>query len=353
METAVVEIVCCLVMGANAYYYLAPLGEHAGVSRLWVVRPTAVGRGVIPKSEYKFVVNRPAAWRLFQIAWITIRLGRRKEVKAFTSINPFPYGLIQLPAALLNRKPIHFGFVGSDWYKHAMGKFGCLLRPFVRRADFVTATGPKMREQMVEYGIDPDRIAILPHAIDLENYQINDPKKATYTCIFVGQLIERKRVDIVIESFANVRERYVDVRLCIVGDGILSETLKAKAAELEIDDSVDFVGFQKDVRPYIQASKILVMASEMEGLPFTLIESMCSGLVPVITPVGTITDLVVDEVNGLLVSPGDPDGMAKAIIRLLDEPELYTRLRAQVLTQRHSYSFEAATEVWDKWLSKI
>ena len=71
-------------------------------------------------------------------------------------------------------------------------------------------------------------------------------------------------MDVILESFAHVLERHDNARLCVVGDGVLGEKLKQLSVELGIDDSVDFVGFQKDVRPYIQSAKILVMASEME-----------------------------------------------------------------------------------------
>ena len=347
------ELVSCLVMGANAYYYLAPLGMHPSISRLWILRPGRVERGQIPNAEYVLVAQKPTLWRLAQMLWASLQLGQRKEVKAFTSFNPFPYGLIQLPAAILYHKPIHFGFVGRDWYQHSRGWMGWFLRPFVRRANFVTATGPRMRRQMIEYGIEEGRIAILPHAIDVDNYPINDPETATYTCIFVGQLIQRKRVDLILQAFALVLETGANARLCIVGDGPLAEDLAALVLELGIEGAVDFVGFQSDVRPYIRSSKMMVMASDMEGLPFAIIEGMSSGLVTITTPVGTIEDLIVDGENGLLFSQNDAKGLAECICRLMDDPDLYNKLRVNVLQLRDDYAFAAATAVWDSWLSSL
>ena len=347
------ELVSCLVLGANAYYHLAPLGMHPSVSRLWIVRPSIIERGQIPKAEYVLVAQKPTLWRLAQMLWASLRLGRRKEVKAFTSINPFPYGLIQLPAAILYHKPIHFGFVGSDWNQHVRGRLGWFLRPLIRRADFVTATGPLMRRQMIEYGIEEERIAILPHAIDVDYYPINDPERAKYTCIFVGRLIQLKRVDLILQAFALVLETGANARLCIVGDGPLAEELATLTLELGIEDAVDFVGFQNDIRPYLRSSKIMVMASDMEGLPFAIIEGMSSGLITITTPVGTIEDLIVDGENGLLFSQNDAKGLAECICRLMDDPDLYNRLRANVLQLRDDYAFAAATAVWDSWLNSL
>ncbi len=347
------ELVCCLVLGPNAYNHLAPIGEHSSVSRLWIVRPNIIERGQILNAEYLLVSDKLTLWRLVQMLWASLRIGRRKEVKAFISFNPFPYGLIQLPAAVLFKKPIHFGFIGTDWYRHAMGRLGWLLRPLIRRADFVTVTGSRMRRQMIDYGIEEERITILPHAIDVDNYQVNEPASVTYTCIFVGQLIERKRVDIILSAFARVVDDHPEARLCIVGEGPQSQQLQGLALDLGIENSVDFVGFQPNVQLYVVNSKIMVMASDREGLPFAMIEGMCSGLVPVTTPVGTIEDLITDGENGLLFNQGDVDGMTDSICRLLDDPALYNRLRANALQLRDDYGFAAATAVWDSWLNSL
>lgn len=354
-ETQVVtrEIVCCLQMGPNAYYYLTPVGDYPAVDRLWIVRSSQLTRGDIPKARYILVPARWKPLRFVQMLWHALRLGRRREVKAFVSFNPIPYGLIQLLAASLYRKPIHFGFVGSDWYRHGCAWYAPLLRPFFRRGDFVTATGPRMRQQMIGFGLDADKIAILPHAIDLEHYPVADPEAATYTCIFVGQLIRRKRVDLILSAFAIVRAQHPYSRLCIVGDGPLREVLEAQAVELGIADAVDFVGFVSDVQPFLARSRIDVIASDMEGMPFALIEGMVSGLVPISTRVGTIEDWITDGENGLLVPVGDAAALAKRICHLLDDDALFERLRAKVLQSRDLFSMEHAMRVWDGWLRTL
>ena len=347
------ELVCCLVLGPNAYNHLAPIGEHSSVSRLWIVRPNIIERGQILNAEYLLVSDKLTLWRLVQMLWASLRIGRRREVKAFISFNPFPYGLIQLPAAILFQKPIHFGFAGTDWYRHAMGRLGWLLRPLIRKADFVTVTGTRMRRQMIDFGIEEDRIAILPHAIDVDNYPVNTPDEATYSCIFIGRLIDIKRVDLILKAFSQVLDSHTAARLCIMGEGPLSQSLQELARDLGIENSVDFVGYQTNIQPFVTNSKIMVMASDREGLPFAIIEGMCSGLVPVTTPAGTIEDLITDGGNGLLFAQGDVDSMADSICRLLDDPALYNRLRANALQLRDDYGFAAATAVWDSWLNSL
>lgn len=345
---------CCLQMGTNAYYYLYPIGMQADLDRLWIIRSKKALKGEIPKGEWVRVSYRFRLLRFMQMFWHCLRLGLRKDVKACISFNPVPYGMILLLTAIFHRKPVHLGFVGGlDWDYHAKGPFGRWLRPFFRRADFFTTTGTKMRNEMIEFGFPPEQIAILPHGIDVEGYSISDLADATYSCIYVGQLIRRKRVDLILRAFAKVRESHREARFCIVGDGPLSSQLKQLAIELAIVDAVDFVGFQEQVQSFLTKSRILVMASAIEGLPFAIIEAMCCGLVPVTTAVGTIEDLVVHGENGYLFERGDWRALADHICHLLDDDELYLLLRSRALMARDMYSFEAATAVWDAWFRQL
>jgi len=348
------EVMSCLQMGTNAYYYLYPIGSHPELNRLWIVRPAKTLKGDIPHGHFVLVPTRFRLLRFVIMLWHCIRLGRRDDVEACISFNPVPYGIILLLSAFFHRKPVHLGFVGGlDWDYHSKGPFGRWLRPFFRRADFFTATGTRMRQEMIEYGFPAERIAILPHGIDVEQYPIADPEQAGYSCIYVGQLIRRKRVDVILRAFAEVLRSHPEARLCIVGDGPKAGQLKKLAADLAISDKVDFVGFQERVQPYLSNSRMLLMSSAIEGLPFAIIEAMCSGVVPVSTLVGTIEDLVVDGENGLLFERGAWQALANHVCRLLEDKEMYRRLRSEALLARDIYSFEVATQVWDDWFRQL
>ncbi len=346
------EVVACISSHDSlAYHYLAPIARHPDVSRLWIVRPQRSLYGDIPKSEYVLAPARFRIWRFVQMIRICLRLGGRKEVRAFVSFNPFPYGFIAYIAARRHNKPIHFGFIGSDWYRHATGILGPFLLPVVKKARFITATGERMRAEMIERGLDSQKVHALLHCIDLDRLLVNNPGNAKYACVYVGELIERKRVDLILRAFAKVKNSHPDARLCIVGDGPLKGNLREQARRSGIEEAVDFVGFTFDVRPYLADSKIILIASDMEGFPFSMIEGICAGLVPVSTPVGTIPDLVVDGENGLLFPRGDAEALADCVNRLLDEQGLYEKLRAKALELRNRFSYDAATAVWDKWFN--
>ncbi len=347
------ELVCCLAMkDPQVYHHLLPLARHPLVSRLWIVRSHQSAYGTIPKAEY-VLTPMPKPWRWLQMLRRCRALAARPNVTAFLSFNPFPYGLISLFAARRFNLPMHFGFVGVDWNRHMHGPLRGFLMPALRQAAFVTAAGAGMRQDMIHRGLDPQQVAVLPHSIDLNRFPVTDPAQAEYAAIFAGQLMALKGVDVILRAFAEVLGQCPGQRLCIVGDGDEGTRLRQMAVDLGIAAFVDFVGKQADVQPFIARARIAVMASHQEGFPFFLVEAISSGLVPVCTPVGAISELIQDGENGFLFPIGDAPGLARRIGMILKDPGLYARLRGKVLRLRKQFSYECATKVWDPWLRRL
>jgi len=347
------EVVCCVALGdAQVYNHLMPIVRNPLISKIWIIRHRKSDTGQIPKAEYILVSDKYKPLRWLQMRKHCMRLARRKEVKAFISFNPIPYGLLAGSAAKKYNKQVHYGFIGSDWYRDVKSKFGRCLLPKLRKAAFVTVTGDRMLKDLIDEGFDENKTKILPNSIDLEQYPVAG-QQADYDCIFVGRLVDVKRVDIILKAFEIICKTRPQAKLCIVGDGPLKENLEKRSAGSGLTNNVDFVGQTKDVQKYLSKSKIILIASDSEGFPFSLVEGICCGLVPVSTPVGTITEHIKDGVNGLLFPCGDIDAMAKCITQLLDDKELYDRLREKALMLREEFSYDTAMTIWDDWFKEI
>ncbi len=349
------ELICCLALkyDALACNYLIPLARHPLVTRLWIVRHRKPEVAEIPKSEYRLA---PERWK--RLRWLHMyrecrALARRSEVVGVVSFNPVPYGLIAHCAASPLGKKTHFGFIGSDWYRDCQGPLRSLLLPCLRRGNFFTATGEAMKNEMAQAGFPTERIAVLPHAVDLDRLGISDGTEVKYRAIFVGQLIERKRVDVLLRAYALTLKRYPRERFCIVGDGPLRARLEEQAVALGMREQVDFVGAVSDPAVYMRQAEVVTMASDMEGFPFALVEGLCVGLVPVSTPVGTIAELISDGENGFLIPRDDPGAIAERLCRLIEDRRMYARMRAAALQMRSMFSYERATAVWDSWLCSL
>ncbi|MDD5011512.1 MAG: glycosyltransferase [Phycisphaerae bacterium] len=347
------EVVCCVALGdAQVYNHLFPIALHPSVTKIWIIRHKKAATGEIPKAQYlKVSIFKPL--RFIQMYYHCRKLASRKDVKAFVSFNPIPYGLISYLTAKKFKKSVHFGFIGSDWYKVLKSKRYKLLRKLLLNGSFFTVTGKSMKDEMERHGFSKEKISVLPHSIDINKFQISDIQKVKYDCLYVGQLIHRKRVDIILKAFAKVLKSNPDSKFCIAGNGVLMPKLKRLAKRLKIENAVDFVGYSNNVLSYFSQSRIFVMASYMEGLPFAMVEAMCSGLVPVTTAVGTIANVVINNETGLIFRQNDVDGLAECINKLINEPLTYNRIRENLISRRNNFSYESALTVWDKWFKQL
>jgi len=117
-----------------------------------------------------------------------------------------------------------------------------------------------------------------------------------------------------------------EFKAALVGGGERETFFRKKAGELGLRDKVIFLGERRDVPQILAASDIFVLSSNWEGLPRSIIEAMMAGLPVVATRVGGVPELVEDGVTGFLVPPRDPDALAAALQKLLNDPELRRRM---------------------------
>lgn len=171
-----------------------------------------------------------------------------------------------------------------------------------------------------------------------------------FDVVSVGQLVQRKRMDVLIDAAAELKRRGRPIRVGILGDGELRESLTARIRERGLEDSVRLLGYRNDVERVLQSGRIFSLGSEWEGLPFAMIEAACWGLVPVMTDVGTIGDFLTPGENGEFVPVGDVTALADTLARLLANPEELERQRAGALRHRETMSLEAGVDVWERVL---
>lgn len=122
-----------------------------------------------------------------------------------------------------------------------------------------------------------------------------------------------------IEAARELRGTQPDLHFMLIGNGRDEQKFREAAAGL---DNVEFVGFVEDVARYLAAFDVFVYPSLREGLGSTLLDAMCFGLPIVASDVGGIPEIVEDQVNGLLVRPGNACDLAAALRRVLNDPDL-------------------------------
>ena len=193
-------------------------------------------------------------------------------------------------------------------------------------------------------GIDRAKVHVIPNGIDLARLPpfTRDRRAARSAAGFdpdrrlvaqVGRLSAQKDYPTFLRAAATVAAAEPDVDFLVVGDGELRGELEALATSLGIGDRVRFTGQRDDVPALLGGVDVLALTSLFEGLPNVVIEAMATGAVAVATDVGGCRELIVPEETGLLVSPGDPVGVATAVRQVLRDPALAYRLA--IAARRH------------------
>ncbi len=144
----------------------------------------------------------------------------------------------------------------------------------------------------------------------------------------IGRLNLQKGHRYLVEAAAGVLGPRPDARFLIAGDGDLMEPLRAQAQGLGIADKVVFAGHRQDVPDVLGALDVFAISSLYEGTPLALFEAMAAGKAIVSTAVDGCREVLEDGVTGLLVPPADAEGLAQAILRVLGDDALRSRLSA-------------------------
>lgn len=164
--------------------------------------------------------------------------------------------------------------------------------------------------EVVHCGIDPSRFAAVDR-VGRDGVEV----------LCVGQLLPRKGQRVLLDAMARLRDRGVDVRLTLVGDGPSRAALEVAVDELDLRDRVKLTGAvgQDDIRALYAAADVFCLPSFAEGVPVVLMEAMATGLPVVTTPIAGVPELV-DASSGVLVAPGRADLLAEAIEVLARDP---------------------------------
>ena len=171
----------------------------------------------------------------------------------------------------------------------------------------------------------------------------------------VSRLEHIKGMDLVIPAFAEVRRRFPDVRLLVVGDGSLRGSMEQQAQELGCADAVTWAGRQpqESLPQYYGEMDIVLMPSRSEGFGLTAIEAMACGCVVVASDVGGLPEVVRDGICGFLHRTEDVADMAEKICSLIASSELYRSLQKNALRHVQKFSFQRYAELIHNLYGKL
>lgn len=271
----------------------------------------------------------------------------------------YPDGVAAARIAKAINKPFFLTARGSDVTQIAlMKKPRDFILSSIKAAAHVITVSQSLKDKLVSIGASEEKITALRNGVDVSKfYPVEkarhrviaetglDSKKPIV--VFAGWLIQRKRVDIVIDMLSHLP----NMQAIIIGTGPLQFSLMQQAKKLDVANRVIFCGQKPptEMPKYFTAANALILPSEREGWANVLLEAMACGTPVVSRAVDGACELVTNDIAGRLVEGDDPVAYATAVSDLLDKMPTSEQVRAYA----NKFSWLETSEGQFKLFSKV
>jgi glycosyltransferase involved in cell wall biosynthesis len=214
-------------------------------------------------------------------------------------------------------------------------------RFLAKRTDVLIAVSEEVRNDLVGLGVAPaEKFEVVRLGLDLSAFADDADRAARRAAVraqwgvgddedvvtIVARLVPIKRVDRFLETAALLRDR-PGTRFVVVGDGELREQLQASEPASALGDRLVWAGFRRDVPDVCFASDVVVLTSDNEGTPVSLIEAQAAAVAVVSTNVGGVRSVVLEGETGHLAD--EPADLAARIAAILDDGERAAAMAAR------------------------
>jgi glycosyltransferase involved in cell wall biosynthesis len=318
----------------------SPPEERIGCVRVRRLAPGGVLKGV----GWRAVI--PLLAFFVRLAAALIREARRYDLLIVSGMKTIP--LVAVPLGTLLGKPCivrvestseldapgiaeHPERPAGPLGRLMNGLLASLRRTALVRADGVIALSKALGDRLLEWGVAAPRIRQIANAIDLRAFspanaaeraalrtELALPRSATLM-IYVGRLSRAKGIDLLVRMWPQMSERHPELHLLIAGAGRDShDNCEAQLREqlrsgMPGRERVHMLGETDRVHLYLKASDLYILPSEYEGFSVAIIEALASGLPALLTPVGSVPELIRDGENGFIFAARDAEALVGAV----------------------------------------
>ena len=225
-------------------------------------------------------------------------------------------------ARLMGRKVILHSHASrvKVWYEGLSERHRRRIRRMLAKLDRLVVLSPSWRDFFVSIGVSPDKVSIVNNITEPAGREkVAREAGGPLRLLFLGEIGPRKGVFDLLQAMALLQGAAPGKVRLEIGGNKNEEALEETIRSLGLADCVHFNGFVagEQKKALLSRADVFVLPSYNEGLPVSILEAMSYGCAVISTPVGGIPDVVRE--NGILVRPGDVEGIAAAIGRCLDE----------------------------------
>lgn len=270
-----------------------------------------------------------------------IKIFRREKPDLVHSITP-KAGLLSMLASWICRVPVRLHtFTGLVFPTTTGIKQRILIltdQLTCACATHIVPEGEGVKNDLLTYNITHKHLQVLGFGnikgINTERFNPADPsvqeladkirKENIFTYIFIGRLVGDKGINELVNAFTKLNLKYPNTRLILVGekeqtiDPLNPNTIKT----IDTNTSIEAVGRQKDVRPWLLGSDVLVFPSYREGFPNVVIEAGAMGKPAIVTDINGSREIIIEDKNGTIIPPKDTDALYLAMEKAYLNPDV-------------------------------
>ena len=213
----------------------------------------------------------------------------------------------------------------------ALGIYNHLDRMALKRFHGVAAVSDSVAQRLLASGVPASKIRTIANGIDVQTFERARPSPAlnfdgSKVVGMVARLDLRKGFEYLLRAARELCGAFPELKVVIVGEGPDRSEIEGMIQRLGLQSTVILAGQHSDMPAIYAAMDIFVLPSLNEGLPMTILEAMAASKPVIATRVGAIPKVIQDGETGLLVDPGDTDGLRNALTRLLTDSDLCRRI---------------------------
>jgi len=319
---------------------LAEQMRREGSDGTFVVVHPAVPAGLRWLRRYRYL--RTLANELVYLASL-LRLRHGRVAHVF-SASYWSFLLAPLPAVVAARlfgRRVVLNYHSGEAEDH-IGNWGILVRPWLRLAHRIVVPSRYLREVFAKFGYD---VVVIPNVVDTSRYAYRERFPLRPRLLSTRNFEEHYRVANTLEAFRLVREQHPEATLTLAGVGSEEHLLRCRAKSLAGVRFTGHVAAERMPELYAEAD-IFLNSSVIDNQPVSILEAFAAGLPVVTTTPGDLQFLVRDGVTGLVVPHDDPVAAARAVRRLLAEPELARAIARQARNDAEEFTWARVGPKW-------
>jgi L-malate glycosyltransferase len=274
-----------------------------------------------------------------------VRELRHADVVHVFSASYFSFLLAPLPAIVVARlwgKPVVLNYRSGQAPDH-LGR-SPIARAALRAVDSNAVPSRFLHDVFARFGIPSQ---IIPNIVDVERFAFRRRSALRPRVLSTRNFEPLYNVACTLRAFKHVQNRYPDATLTLVGSGSEDAALRATVKELALRN-VQFAGRvpPTDIWRFYAEADIYLQTPDIDNMPSSVLEAFASGCAVVATKAGGVPAILTDDVHGILVTCGDDRAAGAAMVRLLEDPALASRLTSAARESCEQYQWDRVRRQW-------